>query len=258
MSASDRKVKPLTDNDVREHATRTKRSLGIYLNRPDGGEYRTWPVDIRKYLQQRTLMTVDGIKKMQLEILYDEKLGSTDARTSFSDDGKTIFIEVKDSVWRDAGFGDGRSRMTLAHELGHAVLHVGQRNAVLEREMGASGVTVLSQNRAFESAEHQAKVFASEFLIHPEELHRFSNPQKIAVEFQISLEAARIAYDRVSERQRVNTKFAKLLEELEGNRSTTAQSQYLEQPCPKCGGRTVREIGVKFFCATCENVFDDD
>ena len=58
--------------------------------------------------------------------------------------------------------GDGRSRMTLVHELGYAVLDFGEAKY---RRADASGTTVLSRINASDLAQHQAKVFASAFLI---------------------------------------------------------------------------------------------
>ena len=57
--------------------------------------------------------------------------------------------------------------MTLAHELGHGVMHAAE-GLVDNRVTGVGGTTELSKARASESAEHQAKVFASAFLIDDE------------------------------------------------------------------------------------------
>lgn len=52
--------------------------------------------------------------------------------------------------------------MTLAHELGHAIMHPGMAKA---RRIGAAGRSSINAIPAHRSAEHQAKVFASAFLI---------------------------------------------------------------------------------------------
>jgi len=65
--------------------------------------------------------------------------------------------------------------MTLAHELGHAVLH---HSAPMFRLVGAAGVSDLAQEGAHTSAEHQAKVFAAAFLIHYEDAAKMRNAQE--------------------------------------------------------------------------------
>ena len=105
-----------------------------------------------------------------------------------------VVISVKRSVHEKAQFGDGRSRMTLAHELAHGVMHYG---AAKFRMAGAAGATSFSKTNAYESAEHQAKVFASAFLVHDAQAVEFSSAETISEEFGISLEAARIVFERI-------------------------------------------------------------
>ena len=84
--------------------------------------------------------------------------------------------------------------MTLAHELAHAVMHHG---TTLFRLVSAVGSSDLADDVAYESAEHQAKVFAATFLIHEEDAARMANAEEIAVEFCVSLEAANIEFKRL-------------------------------------------------------------
>lgn len=86
--------------------------------------------------------------------------------------------------------------MTLAHELGHGVMHHG---ATLFGSSSAAGSTELSRTSPWESAEHQAKVFASAFLIDDKVAATLSSPDEISTEFLVSLEAAEICFERMIE-----------------------------------------------------------
>jgi Zn-dependent peptidase ImmA (M78 family) len=77
------------------------------------------------------------------------------------------------TVFNAAKLGEGRSRMTLVHELGHALMHDGGPKF---RHTGAVGTTDLSKDRPFESAERQAKIFAPAFLIHDEIAATLTHP----------------------------------------------------------------------------------
>src|SRR5436305_14586074 len=81
--------------------------------------------------------------------------------------------------------------MTLAHELGHLVMHPG---AVKLRSEAA----IKSETRAFESAEWQAKKFAALFLIPTHIARLFDSPSELAENCQVSAQAARIRFDETS------------------------------------------------------------
>ena len=85
----------------------------------------------------------------------DFEMGDAEAYTEFN----PPHIVVRNSVYQLARKADGRSRMTLAHELGHLVMHPGA--AKLRSDLAPSSTRSL---RPFESAEWQANKFASLFL----------------------------------------------------------------------------------------------
>jgi Zn-dependent peptidase ImmA (M78 family) len=72
-----------------------------------------------------------------------------------------------------------------------------ERGHIDHRPGGASGPTTLSKINASESAEHQAKVFASAFLIDDKGAAELESPLEIATEFLVSLAAAEICYERI-------------------------------------------------------------
>jgi len=118
------------------------------------------PLNIIRCLQSGKILTRRGRRKLVYRVVDDESMGNRDGKTEFTEEA--VIISVKRSVHQKALWGDGRARMTLAYELGHGAMHYG---TTLFRNSDAVGATDLSQTSASESAEHQAKVFASAFLI---------------------------------------------------------------------------------------------
>ena len=199
-----------------------------------------------------------GRKELAFKTFPDQDLGDIDGRTEFIN-GK-IFICVKRSVYTKARFGDGRSRMTLAHELGHGVMHLGA--APKHRRSDASGTTVLSRINASESAEHQAKVFASAFLIDDTMASEIGNAEDISAEFGVSLTAAEICLERLlteAERSQSAQRVMRLSEEAKAalsGRPELPAPKYLQQVCSICGNETLLPIGSKAMCDTCNFICD--
>ena len=138
--SEDRRVKGRSDEEVRRHAKNTKID-----HRVD----RVRPVNILRIVKSESIQTLYGRKKLVFKIVNDEALGKAYAKTETSKD--TVTITCRRSVERDAELGVGRARMTLAHELGHAVMHSGEPNF---RLAGAQGKTCLSADTPYVSAEH--------------------------------------------------------------------------------------------------------
>jgi Zn-dependent peptidase ImmA (M78 family) len=128
------------------------------------------------------------------------------------------------------------------------------------RVTGASGTTTVSKLNAAESAEHQAKVFASAFLIDDARVAEIGTPLEIATEFLVSLSAAEICYERIqAERERAaaaarveqsNREFQKLMLE------TEEKHNYLQALCPACKRWTLLPLGIKVGCEACGYVGD--
>lgn len=142
--------------------------------------------------------------------------------------------------------------MTLAHELGHAVMHA-TAGVIDHRATGATGMTTISKINASESAEHQAKVFASAFLIDDKRAAELVSPAEISAEFLVSLSAAEICYERIqTERERAasaarvleaNSKFQAMM------RQTKKKNNYLQPLCIACKCQTRAPIGRRLFDA---------
>jgi hypothetical protein len=244
----DRRVTRRSNDECRRIAENTKTYFGIG---------RTWPVYVGRILRSRKVLTLRGEKSLIYRVVDDEVLGGKDAKTEVVDGA--ILVTAKRVIESLATFGEGRARMTLAHELGHAVMHATE-GAVDHRATGATGTTTVSKINAAESAEHQAKVFASAFLIDDARAAELASPLDIATEFLVSLSAAEICYERIqAERERVaaaarvaetNSKFQALM------RGNEKKSNYLPALCNACQSQTLVPLGIKVGCETCGYVGD--
>jgi hypothetical protein len=160
-----------------------------------------------------------------------------------------VTIAVKESVRDAASFGVGRARNTLAHELGHAVMHEG---APMHRR--SDGNTKLNWLQPFESAEHQAKVFAPAFLVDDVVARTLDSADEISVSFGISLESANIYFKELTderERARNAERVLRLAQELatdfsESLKPSASAVRYIEDICTSCA--------VKLCCQLASNL----
>lgn len=75
-------------------------------------------------------------------------------------------IVVKESIYVSAHEGDAYSRMILAHELGHYLLHGKRGNVVMHKSKDGSYESIKGLNST-ESTEDQADMFATLFMVKP-------------------------------------------------------------------------------------------
>ena len=113
------------------------------------------------------------------EYMTREEMGLDHGR-SFPDEGR---IQIREDVYDRACEGRGRDRLTIAHEIGHVVLHGGlslQRTAVNP-----------SSIKTYENSEWQADAFAGELLMPLRWLRaRCTGPPDVAETFGVSESAA--------------------------------------------------------------------
>ncbi|WP_114192496.1 ImmA/IrrE family metallo-endopeptidase [Edaphovirga cremea] len=97
---------------------------------------------------------------------------------------------LREDIYEGALNGNGRDRMTAAHELGHLLLH---KNIAFAR--AAPGVNI----RAFESSEWQAKCFSGELLVPATHSAVFKTmpAEKVAIVCGVSVDAARYQVNRM-------------------------------------------------------------
>jgi hypothetical protein len=241
-----------SNKEIRAEALGAKKEYGAEKRRP---------VNIIRCLESRQILTRRGRKKLVYNVVDDVSMDGRDGKTEFTKD--SVIISVKRTVHQMALWGDGRARMTLAHELGHGVMHYG---ATLYRNSNAVGATELSRTSAHESAEHQAKVFASAFLIDDEVAASLSSPEEISTEFLVSLEAAEICFERLTEEaehalsaERIrlsNEDFQERMRIADKRQLSQKELHYTGDFCTMCGNATLIPMGIKLLCHTCGDVTD--
>jgi hypothetical protein len=244
----DYRVKPRSNQEIRKFANELRAYYGVA-----NAVY----IDILDCVKRDRIWTIRGVRRLNFLARPDNEMGRSDGSTITSKDAVTI--AVKESVQDAASFGVGRARNTLAHELGHAVMHEGP-----PMHRRSDGNTKLKWLPPFESAEHQAKVFAPAFLVNDVVADTLDSAEEISVRFGISLESADIYFKELTE-QRERTKNAervrRVAQELaadfrESLNPSHSAIRYIEDVCTSCHRQTVLPIGIKFMCTTCGNVSD--
>jgi Zn-dependent peptidase ImmA (M78 family) len=167
-----------------------------------------------------------------------------------------VTIAIKQSV-RDAAFmGDGRARNTLAHELGHAVMHNGVE--MPRRALGNITARWL-KSKPFESAEHQVRVFAPAFLVNDLIAETLRSADDISIEFGISSESAKIYFEELTalrDHDVAAEKIRRMEEFRESVKPVTSKLHFINDACTVCGSQMVFPVGSKFMCQRCNNVSD--
>jgi hypothetical protein len=213
------------------------------------------PVDILHCLESGWIPTLFGKKQLILNMVSDDRMDD-DGETEFK--AGAVIVNLKRSVRNLAKYGEGRSRMTCAHELGHGVMHPG---APKSRRTGTMGATALSRVNPEESAEHQAKVFASASLINDKIASKFATAEEISAQFGVSLTAAEIWLERQA-RKVERELSAKRIEQLiaqafpDRQRTLSEKIRYADKLCGCCGNPTLIPLGTKYLCQTCDQVSD--
>lgn len=103
-------------------------------------------------------------------------------------DIKTGLVTIKETVYNGAARGEGRDRMTIAHELGHyfTLCVIGFKLYSCKED---------DPIQAYEDPEWQAKCFAGELLI-PHHLVQDMTTPEVALRCGVSLDAARFQLSR--------------------------------------------------------------
>lgn len=155
---------PLSRRQLREIAAKVRKFAEI------SGPY----VDIVSLLE---LWLPKVAPNFELVIQPASVLGNDHGRT-YPSQGR---IEIREDVYIRANQGNGRDRMTLAHELGHLLLHDDVAHA---RSFQSHPPP------AYRDPEWQAKCFAAELLIPLNHIGGCAGPADIAKRFGVSMEAA--------------------------------------------------------------------
>jgi Zn-dependent peptidase ImmA (M78 family) len=173
----DFQVSPRSANDIAATALAWRDALGVAND---------WAPSVVDLLELRLPKL---LKNFALVVRADSEMDDAEAYTEFD----PPHITVRGSVYALAQRQDGRSRMTFAHELGHLVMHPGAAKFRLENAK-RSTTTI----RIFESAEWQARKFASLFLVPDHIAIQFDSAQQLAECCKISPQAAQIRFNETA------------------------------------------------------------
>ena len=162
-----------------------QRKLGKRVAPASGAIIRDRALSFRDVIGQRRpyvkvvqlLEILQDIDFLEFEVVEDHVLGEEEA-ISFPDQS---FMRIKQMVYDKAANDDGHCRFTIAHELGHLLMHEGQASY-------ARGTT--GEHPIFEDSEWQADTFASEFLIDQRLIPANANEDVIIEMFGVSRSAA--------------------------------------------------------------------
>jgi hypothetical protein len=250
--SDDYKVDGLSDAEVRALGKRAREHLKLA---------NAAFIDVLELESVTEIWTVLGPKPFHLQAVSDAELPEDSGVTTY--DGSRILVRIPRRIRHDAHLGHGYPRFTIAHELGHGTLHLRkllQGASMPRRRLGNIKKDWIPK---FQSAEHQAMVFAAAFLINDESARRLTSAEDIAVQFGLSLEAARIYFEQMLEEierpaaaERVARKAAEFRAAVAEKTSTRPTASFLREPCPTCGQRKLFPVGHKFMCQACNTVSD--
>jgi Zn-dependent peptidase ImmA (M78 family) len=171
----DFKVTPRSAKDIEAVALAWRDTLGV----PN-----EWAPDMVRIVECELPRLIPAFA---LLVRADAEMGDAEAYAEFN----PPHIAVRDSVYRLASQHDGRGRMTFAHELGHLVMHPGAA------KLRTEGGHVVRELKAYESAEWQAKKFASLFLMPKHIAIEFNSARQMSECCKVSLQAAQIRFSEV-------------------------------------------------------------
>lgn len=161
-------VKPLTLKNIRTICSNLRTLLDIPVDEP---------IDIVRLLEHKAHSL--GI---EFEVTSESELGRRHGESVL---GQNI-IRIREDVYNRACEGYGRDRLTIAHELGHILLHQ-KEDIVLTRSEGTIP--------PYMDPEWQANAFAGELLA-PFQYIKHMDILDISTQYGVSIEAASVQKNR--------------------------------------------------------------
>lgn len=128
------------------------------------------------------------------EILPREEMGELHGRTY----PERHCIQLREDVYNRATDGKGRDRFTVAHEIGHLLLHT---------DTSFARSNTATTWKRYEDSEWQADVFAGQLLA-PTYLIKGMSPTQVCRECQVSLQAAKVQLDNLANIRRWEPRLA--------------------------------------------------
>jgi hypothetical protein len=157
---------PQSRTDIRATAMQLRQSLGL--------AHQLWfPA-----LEVVELVMPKLDKEYFFQVATHDELGSSHGLTIR--DGDEVSIMLREDIYERAYAHEGRDRGTVAHELGHYLMHA--RSPALHRNFGGP-------LKSFEDPEWQAKCFQGELLV-PRHLVTGMSAYDVARQCGVSMDAA--------------------------------------------------------------------
>jgi hypothetical protein len=168
MSNDSFEVPPLSRKAIREYTDRIRRQLEI--NEP------WFPI-----VEVIELVVPSIFSGFYLDVRDQaemaEQFGTGCHGMTFPDEK---VMHIREDIYQRARRGEGRDRLTLAHELAHLLLHSGQRFARRASQ----------ETKPFRQSEWQANCFAGELLVSYRHIGTCQSPEDVAGLFGVSVAAA--------------------------------------------------------------------
>ncbi len=228
-------------------------NLAYRLRRHHGLEDVDVP-DVAALLKRDTLLTRFGLKGFDYQVVGDEVLGGDEAVTLITP--KHVRVRVSRTTYDGALALDRRSRMTIAHEFMHGVLH--RNEEPLARARAETQKRVVP---AYVSVERQASFGASEYLITAAMVQASDTPADLAARAVVSFTSADIRWEKEQTRLGRAGVMANLLAlsvELRSGPDQTRNAASSALPCPRCGHETLFPIGSMYLCTgPCDRVIGE-
>lgn len=179
------KSNPISREEIRRYVRKIRAGMAMEF---------TLPVPIVSILEQY-LPIIFG-ETYNYEIVPEEEMGNKHGET-IPDQG---LIRIREDVYLGACSGNGRDRMTIAHEIGHFLLHRSIRVSLCRMENG-----VTEKPKVYENPEWQADVFAGELLA-PSYLIANMSAKEISEKAKVSLAATETQLRHLPPYLRLNRK----------------------------------------------------
>ncbi|ENT8213843.1 ImmA/IrrE family metallo-endopeptidase [Salmonella enterica subsp. enterica serovar Give] len=167
--------------------TIAKRELGHRVSPLSNDMIKSYAQRLRDVLQisNHTYLRLDVLleglmasESIDLEIVEDHELPKRYAVT-YPDKNKIV---LQQSVYDALCCGENHARFTVAHEIGHLIMHRNQGAYARSKSNGG--------HKIYEDSEWQADVFASHFLIDARLVSPAMNAEDVSITFGVSLQAA--------------------------------------------------------------------
>ena len=180
-------VPPLSTDEIEETAMQIRVKVGL-AETPCFPIVRFFELGMNCLFPEFNYLYVDAKEMKKYERLCGIQLtGKTEGLTLY----KKPLIVIRGDVMERAAKGQGRARYTLAHEIGHYILH--RQSTIVFPRGGYRSVPI------FQSSEWQANAFAAALLM-PKEFVRDHTAEEIMEECGVSLKAAEIRIQKMLKR----------------------------------------------------------